>query len=154
MASTFILKRKLFFLGKNGEVITGEEVLKKKKQQGGTLKDALGQVRSENATQNAIDTEVRATTRNLNKQSNAQFKQLGAAGDKAGIGALKQQNALKGAAQGGFKAGQKSVGVMQGMKNTWGRMGNVGKAGVVAGAAAGGYFLGKGLGLWGNNKEK
>lgn len=46
------------------------------------------------------------------------------------------------------------VGVMQGMKNTWGRMGTMGKAGVVTGAAAGGYFLGKGLGLWGNNKEK
>lgn len=46
------------------------------------------------------------------------------------------------------------VGAMQGMKNTWGRMGTMGKVGVGAGAVAGGYLLGKGLGLWGNNKEK
>ena len=145
MASTFILKRKLFFLGPSGEVITGAEVKALRRRQGGTLKDALEQVRSENATQNAINTEVRATTRNLNKQSNAQFRQLGAAGDKAGINALKQQNAFKGAAQGGFNAGQKSVGVMQGMKNTWGRMGTVGKAGTIAGAAVVGGLALKGL---------
>ena len=54
----------------------------------------------------------------------------------------------------GWVKGTKNTGVMQGMKNTWGRMGTMGKAGVVTGAAAGGYFLGKGLGLWGNKKEK
>lgn len=54
----------------------------------------------------------------------------------------------------GWVKGTKNTGVMQGMKNTWGRMGTMGKAGIVTGAAAGGYFLGKGLGLWGNNKEK
>lgn len=47
-----------------------------------------------------------------------------------------------------------NVGVMQGMKNTWGRMGTVGRVGTVGTAAVGGYFLGKGLGLWGNNKDK
>ena len=47
-----------------------------------------------------------------------------------------------------------NVGVMQGMKNTWGRMGTMGKVGTVGGVAVGGYFLGKGLGLWGNDKNK
>ena len=45
------------------------------------------------------------------------------------------------------------VGVMQGMKNTWGRMGTMGKVGTAGAAVAGGYFLGKGLGLWGNKKN-
>ena len=43
------------------------------------------------------------------------------------------------------------VGVMQGMKNTWGRMGTMGKVGTVAGAAAvGGLAL---KGLFGNKKD-
>lgn len=41
-----------------------------------------------------------------------------------------------------------------GLVNSWNKMGTMGKVGVGAGAVAGGYFLGKGLGLWGNNKEK
>ena len=153
MASTFRLKRKLFFIGPNGEAITGQQLIDMKKKTGGTLKNTLSNIRSENATQNAINTEARAATRNLNKQAHNQFKQLGAAGDKAGISALTQKNAIKGAAQGGFKAGQSSVGAMQGMKNTWARQGTMGKAGIAAGAVAGGYFLGKGLGLWGKKKD-
>lgn len=145
MASTFKLKRKLFFLDQNGNVVTAEQIMEMKKQQGGTYKNALSAISKNNATQDAINAEVRATTRNLNKQSNAQFKQLGATGDKSGINALKQQNAFKGAAQGGFKAGQNSVGVMQGMKNTWNRMGTMGKAGTVAGAAVVGGLALKGL---------
>lgn len=43
------------------------------------------------------------------------------------------------------------VGVMQGMKNTWGRMGTMGKVGTVAaGAAVGGLAL---KGLFGNKKD-
>ena len=153
MATTFKLKRKLFFLGPNGEVITGKEVMAMKKKQGGTLKDALRKVRSENAIQNAINTEVSAATKDLNKQSNAQFKQLGAAGNREGINALKQQNALKGATQGGFKAGQNSVGAMQGMRNTWNNMGTMSKVGTVAaGATVAGLAL-KGL-LGGKKKRK
>lgn len=41
-----------------------------------------------------------------------------------------------------------------GLVNSWNKMGTMGKVGVGAGAVAGGYLLGKGLGLWGNNKEK
>ncbi len=54
--------------------------------------------------------------------------------------------------QAAAQAMKNKVGVMQGMKNTWGKMGNVGKVGIGAAAIGGGYFLGKGLGLWGNNK--
>lgn len=35
----------------------------------------------------------------------------------------------------------------------WGKMGTLGKVGVGAAGIAGGYLLGKGLGLWGNNKN-
>lgn len=47
-----------------------------------------------------------------------------------------------------------NVGVGQGMMNSWNKMGTMGKVGVGATAVAGGYFLGKGLGLWGNKKDK
>ena len=53
----------------------------------------------------------------------------------------------------GWVKGTKNTGVMQGMKNTWGRMGTMGKVGTGAAVATGGYFLGKGLGLWGNKNE-
>ena len=45
----------------------------------------------------------------------------------------------------GFKAGQNSVGIMQGMKNTWGKMGTMGKAGTIAGAAVLTGLAAKGL---------
>lgn len=40
------------------------------------------------------------------------------------------------------------------LKNTWKGMGTMGKVGTGAAVAAGGYFLGKGLGLWGNKNKK
>ena len=39
-------------------------------------------------------------------------------------------------------------------KSSWGKMGTMGKVGTVGAVAAGGYFLGKGLGLWGKKKDK
>lgn len=45
----------------------------------------------------------------------------------------------------GFKAGQNSVGIMQGMKNTWGKMGTMGKTGTIAGAAVLTGLAAKGL---------
>ena len=51
----------------------------------------------------------------------------------------------------GFKAGHNSVGLMQGMKNTWGKMGTMGKAGAIAGTAA---VTGLALkGLFGGKKD-
>lgn len=50
-----------------------------------------------------------------------------------------------------------SVGLRQGATNAWNRMGNWGKVGTVAGGTAaligGGYLMGKGAGLWGNNNK-
>ena len=54
-------------------------------------------------------------------------------------------------AQTSFKNGQNSVGVLQGMKNTWGKMGTMGKAGAIAGTAA---ITGLALkGLFGGKKK-
>lgn len=51
----------------------------------------------------------------------------------------------------GYNKAANNVGIMQGMKNTWGRMGTMGKVGTVAGAAAvGGLAL---KGLFGNKKD-
>lgn len=58
----------------------------------------------------------------------------------------------------GMEAGINSAGVRTGIRNTWNRMGNWGKVGTVAGGTAaligGGYLMGKGAGLWGNNNKK
>lgn len=58
----------------------------------------------------------------------------------------------------GRAAGVNSAGVRTGIRNTWNRMGNWGKVGTVAGGTAaligGGYLMGKGAGLWGNNNKK
>ena len=56
------------------------------------------------------------------------------------------------AAKAGFARGQASVGIKQGAMNTWNRMGKVGKAGTVAGIAAGTYMLGKGI--FGGKKDR
>lgn len=152
MATRFVLKRKLFFLDPvTGKEITTAEVIARKKANGGSLKDALSSIKTDNATQASIDSNVRTATRNLNKQAHNQFQQMAQAGNKQGIEALKQTNAVKGATQGAFKAGQNSVGIMQGMKNTWqawgkqGMKGGMKKAGVATAAAGSLYLMGKGL---------
>lgn len=138
MSTSYRLKRKLFFIGPNGEVITGAEVLARKKQMNnfkpnsGSAKEALKSLKTEAAKNTVINESVRNETRSLNKLSNKKFIQMGKAGDKAGINALKNKNALEGAIRGGYKAGQASVGIKQGALNTWNRMGKLGKAGTVA----------------------
>ena len=155
MATTFKLRRKLFFMGPNGEVITGAEVLARKKQMNsvkngkGTAKGALDNLKAEAAKNTAINDAVRSETRALNKIDNKKFQQMGRSGDKAGIQALKNQNTLKGATLGGYKAGfnagKTSVGIKQGAINTWNRMGKVGKAGTIAGGAVAAGLMAKGL---------
>jgi hypothetical protein len=138
--ASYTLKRKLFFEF-NGHVVTGDEIAAYRKANGGTARNALeaiGQSKTASANQSAA---IRTETRALNKASHDSFVQMGKAGNKAGINNLKASNATQGA----FNAGQKSVGAMGGMRNTWSRMGTMGKAGTIAaGAAVAGLAL-KGL---------
>lgn len=146
-----VIKRKLFFMGPNGEVITGAEVLARKKAMNdlkpgsGSAKGALKSLKTEAARDTAINEAARNETRSLNKLDNKKFQQMGKAGDKAGIEALKNQNAFRGASRGGYKVGQASVGIKQGALNTWNRMGKAGKAGTIAAGLGGAYLMGKGL---------
>lgn len=50
------------------------------------------------------------------------------------------------AAKAGFQRGVKSVGVMEGLENTWASAGKMGKAGMVAGGVASAALLAKGAG--------
>ena len=146
--STFILKSKLFFEF-NGHVVTGSEIAAYRKANGGTARNALeaiGQSKTASANQAAA---IRTETRALNKASHDSFAKMGKAGNTAGIKNLKATNAV----QGTFNAGQKSVGVVGGMKNTWNRMGTMGKAGTVAAAGLTAGLALKGL-MSGRKKNK
>ena len=147
--STFILKSKLFFLDANGNVITGAEVLAQKQAAGGSAAGALKAVSKQKTAATQQAAAIRTETRALNKASHDSFAKMGAAGNKAGIQNLKATNAVKGT----FNAGQKSVGVMGGMKNTWNRMGTMGKAGTVAAAGLTAGLALKGL-MSGRKKDK
>lgn len=140
MATTFKLKRKLYFLDEQGNAVTGAEVLAKRKAQGGTAKDALSSIKSSNTTNYNINSQAKQATSNYNKLSTNKFKSMAKQGNTQGIANLKQSNAVKGAKYGAYKAGfakgQSSVGVRQGMRNTWNRMGRAGKIGTIAGGLA------------------
>lgn len=164
--ASFVLKRKLFFLGLNGEVITGGQMRQALGKQG-ALSGADGQLgkadvlkkpttpalteQTKTAFENfklksGIDSQAKeaqkAAQRALNKTNSEGIKKAAMRARTQGFNAGKKQ---------GFNAGQRSVGVMQGMKNTWGRMGTAGKIGTAAaGVAATGLAL---KGLFGGKKD-
>ena len=150
MASTFRLKRKNYSLLKDGSgksmldfktefnKLGGQEKLGKSFKEwyrgnSPTTVEVGGSAVSRGASGSAIG--------NANASIAKQEAQRAAqrAANKANPGRA-AANAMKG-----------KVGVMQGMKNTWGRMGTMGKVSTVAaGAAVGGLAL---KGLFGNKKD-
>lgn len=86
---------------------------------------------------------------NVTKQQN---NIMNAQANRAAQRAKNIANPGAAAAKAGFARGQASVGIKQGAMNTWNRMGKMGKAGTVAGLAAGTYMLGKGI--FGGKKDK
>lgn len=123
------LERKIFFLGENGEAITGEAVKAKQAMlKGSTLKEALGAVKTENATEAASKAAKRASERAANIANPGRI-----------------------AAKTGFERGTKSVGVLGGIKNTWNK-GGAGKAGLIAAGTGAALLAGKAL--FGGKKDK
>ena len=151
MASTFRLKRKHYSLLKDGSgksmldfktefnKLGGQEKLGKSFKEwyrgsSPTTVEVGGSAVSQGASGSAIG--------NANASIAKQEAQRAAqrAANKANPGRRAAANAMK-----------SKVGVMQGMKNTWGRMGTMGKVGTVAGAATVGSLALKGL--FGNKKD-
>ena len=143
---TTSLKRKLFFLDEQGNVVTAAEIKAKKAGmgKGATAKDAFSSIKTENTAASTMADSIKKETSALNKSANAEFSKLGKSGNKTGIEALKSSNGTKGA----FNAGSKSTGIMGGLKNTW-KSGAKGKAGIIAGGVA---LLGAGA-LLGRKKD-
>ena len=139
------MKQKNFFLNPlTGEAISGEDLKKYKEQNGGTLKSAL-----ENKSLNdGLAAEKAAAERAANRAAN-QANQ--AAVKEAAMKA--RDSGFKAGTSAGFKQGVNSVGITGGIRNAYRNAGAVGKMGMIGAAAGGTYLLGKGLGLWGNNKD-
>lgn len=156
--ASFVLKRKLFFLGLNGEVITGDQ-MRQALGKTGVISGKDGQLGKASVlgkpTTPALTEQTKTAFENAKLKSgiDSQAKEAQRAAEralnKANSGGVK--NAAMRARTQGFNAGQRSVGVMQGMKNTWGRMGTAGKIGTVAtGVTATGLAL---KGLFGGKKD-
>ena len=167
MASTFILKRKNYTLLKDGSgksildfktefnKLGGQEKLGKSFKEwyrgsSPTTVEVGGSAVSQGASGSAIGN---ANAEIAKQQAERAAQRTANKVNASGVAAAAKKARTQGYNTGYNKAAN-TIGVGQGMKNTWGRMGTMKKAGVVAGVAAGGYLLGKGLGLWGNNKEK
>ena len=147
MATTFKLKRKLFFLATDGTSFTRAQA---EDATGKTGSAAIRDFRVSQATTNATNTATRATERAANKAvGTTAFKQAAQTGGKEGVNALK--SASKSAYTAGQTAGAKSVGLMGGFKNTWAKAGTGGKAGMALAGAAGLGLMAKGL--FGNKKD-
>lgn len=156
--ASFVLKRKLFFLGLNGEVITGDQ-MRQALGKTGVISGKDGKLGNASVlgkpTTPALTDQTKTAFENAKLKSGIESQAKEAqrsterALNKANSGGVK--NAAMRARTQGFNAGQRSVGVMQGMKNTWGRMGTAGKVGTAAaGVAATGLAL---KGLFGGKKD-
>lgn len=97
-------------------------------------KTAYGQTVKTNATQAAQNVTKQQTTIANQQAKNAARR----AANKANPAAAKQtaMMARNKGYQAGFAKGQSSVGIRQGMRNTWNRMGRAGKIGTIAGGLA------------------
>ena len=138
MASTFILKRKIYSKGFSPETYTGmvNAAATNATSDAQKMLDGYSKKYSTEIANYKNSTALVPTTPKTNIQTPTT--------PKTNLRSYRE----------GYVKGTRNTGVMQGMKNTWGRMGTMSKVGTVGGAAVGGYFLGKGLGLWGNNKDK
>ena len=138
------LRQKIFFLGLQGEAITGDQ-----------LKQRIAQDKA-----NGTYTKASNSLDNLKLDSGTKIeqntlqRQTQRAANKANASGVKEA-AMKARTQGyqaGMNAGTKSVGVMGGLKNTWNRSGALGKAGMVGTGLLATGLVAKGL-FGGGNKD-
>lgn len=144
MATTFKLKRKSFATA----VMVGDQILNAANHSSNSLA---------NKNQAYYDSlfggdNANKTTKQLVKEGSK--SRVGRFDSKRTLGGKETYSGVNSVASGkqAFQMGQKSVGVGQGMKNTWNNMGTLGKAGTIAGATVlGGLAL---KGLFGGKKKK
>ena len=148
MATTFKLKRKTFAIlndgsGKSISVFKAE--YDKAGGQKGTGKSFKEWYRGNSPSTVEVGGSAvsRGSTGSAIANTNKQIAQKEA--QRAAQRAKNIANPGAAAAKAGFARGQASVGVKQGMINTWNRMGKVGKAGTIAGGAVAAGLMAKGL---------
>ena len=135
MATRFVLKRKNFatILADGNNIVTGAAAPTRSQSYYDSLSKDWG---------NASNKELINSNKGVRIGTDAGTRTLG--GDTVYSKTAPKMNTQQ-VAQTSFKNGQKSVGIMQGMKNTWGKMGTMGKAGTIAGAAVLTGLAAKGL---------
>lgn len=110
----------------------------------GTLKVPLAQrvseLKAQNAAAEAKKVADRAARKEVGHVFQPQVKQIAQGASQKGY-------------QKGVQEGIKSVGIKQGMMNTWNNAGKMGKAGMVGAGVAGAALLAKGL-LGGNKQQQ
>ena len=137
MATTFKLKRKTFATA----VMVGNEI----KNAANNADNALS-----NRSQSYYDeifggANAKKSTKDLVKEgSKSRVGRFEPTRTVGGVETYKNTPKVASGKQ-AFQMGQKSVGVKQGMINTWNRMGKVGKAGTIAGGAVAAGLMAKGL---------
>lgn len=148
MATTFKLKRKTFALLEDGSGKSLMDFHNEYKAAGGakgtgkTFKEWY-RGGSPNTTLVGGSAVSQGSTGSAIANTNKQITQKEA--QRAAQRAKNIANPGAAAAKAGFARGQASVGVKQGMINTWNRMGKVGKAGTIAGGAVAAGLMAKGL---------
>ena len=147
MATTYRLKRKTFsFHPVTGQPCTTQEYVAAMKKLTGknTVAEmstkAGGATTFNQVTKNALNTEK--TKLAANNRAYAEFR-----GNTAGMRGIQRAQGGQGQKlyEAGKNAGINSVGFKQGLKNSWSRMGTMGKAGVIGAGVVGAGLMAKGL---------
>ena len=138
------LRQKIFFLGLQGEAITGDQL----KQRIAQDKANGTYTKASNSLDNLkLDSGTKIEQNTLQRQTQRAANKANASGVKEAV-----MKARTKGYKAGMNAGTKSVGVMGGLKNTWNRSGALGKAGMVGTGLLATGLVAKGL-FGGGNKD-
>lgn len=118
------------------------------------LAQRVAELKAQNAAAEAQKVVGRAARKVAGTALQGQAGQISKAVGKEGYQNIinKSAEAVKASAQQGFNKGAQSVGLKQGMMNTWNNAGKMGKAGMVGAGVAGTALLAKGL--FGGKKQQ
>lgn len=128
--------------------------LKKAGKLQGSLAENVAKEKAQNAAASAQKVVDRAARKVAGTALQGQAGQISKAVGKEGYQKIinSTAEALKVTGQQGIQKGAKSVGLKQGMMNTWNNAGKMGKAGMVGAGVAGTALLAKGL--FGGNRQQ
>lgn len=120
----------------------------------GSMADRVAQLKAQAAARDAKAVVDRAARKVAGTALQEQAGQISKAVGKEGYQNIinRSAEAVKASAQQGFNKGAQSVGLKQGMMNTWNNAGKMGKAGMVGAGVAGTALLAKGL--FGGKKQQ